>query len=106
MIPDVFQPRSHIGLCFLHIIAEQALAEAVAAVSSTHLGDNQEGRCSVFVLTSRHYIIHSLIGCIPAAILLKFTFTWNDEPADRITRVVPVDQRQIIVIDPKANFLE
>lgn len=102
---DVIEHGGDITEDFLLWMDEDPLAEAVPADALTDIADQQEDGRIVFVLHAGQNGIPLLVGRVQAAPGFQLIHVRNDETADRVGRVVPVDQRQVIIVGSESKLL-
>lgn len=57
------------------------------------------------MLNPRHNGYSLLIGRVEPAPVLKLVGVWDYDVTDRVVRVIPIDKRQIIIVDPKVKLV-
>src|SRR5262245_16993969 len=77
---------------------EESLAEAVAAVGGAHFGAQQESRVRILVLYAAHHGHPRLVRGVETPSLAKLLGVRNDETTDRVVRIAPVDQAEVVVV--------
>ena len=98
MLRDVAQPLAHVVGGFVVLVHEQALAEAVAAVRPAHLVAQQQHRVGVLVLDAAGHGDRFLVAGVELAPLGQLLLARDDQLADGVGRVVPVDQAEVVVV--------
>ena len=78
-------------------LQEQALAEAVPTVTGALVRDQHQSGVAVLVLKSIDHCVRSLVRCVRCPELEHLRGAGNDQLPDRITGVVPVDERGVVV---------
>ena len=77
---------------------EEPFAEAVAAEATANLAAEQEGRVRILVLNARSHGDRTLVAGVEATPTVQLFRLWNDEPPNRVVRIAPVDQPQVVVV--------
>ena len=57
------------------------------------------------MLDARHNGYSLLIGGVEPAPILKLVSVWDYDVTNRVVRVIPIDKRQIIIVDPKVELV-
>ena len=103
--PDVVHARRHVVVRVVVVVHEQPLAEAVAAVGAAHLVAQQQGRVDVLVLHSPLDGVGLLVARVELAVVGQLSGMRDDELADRIVGVRPVDESGVVVVEPEGVAL-
>ena len=98
MLRDVAQPLGHVVGGLVVLVHEQALAEAVAAVRPAHLVAQQQHRVDVLVLHPAGDGDRLLVAGVELAPLGQLLLARDDELADGVVRIVPVDEVEVVVV--------
>ena len=98
MVGDVAQPLRHVVGGLVVLVHEEALAEAVAAVGPAHLVAQQQHRVGVLVLHPAGHGDRLLVAGVELAPLGQLLLARDDQLPDRVVRIVPVDQAEVVVV--------
>ena len=98
VIPDVGKPPRDVTVHLARIPDEEALAETVAAEPAAEVAHEHESRLPVFMLQPRRPGVPVLRRRVETAPGLKLIQGGYDQPPDGVLRILPVDQREVVVI--------
>ena len=105
VLADVFQAVRNVFDHLVVIVHEQPLAEAKAAVGAAYVVHEEQGRIAVLVFETGNFGVEFLEGGVQAAPFIQFVFARNDQLANRIVRVIPVDEALVIVVGTENELL-
>ena len=105
VVPQISQGGGQVSQIFLLGVYEDSLAETVTAYSFTHVADQHQDGGVVLMLETGDDRIGFFVGRIkPAPFLDLLCIGYYDSPY-RVVRIVPVDEREIVVIAAKSEFV-
>ena len=102
---DVVEPPGDVQAHFFVVEHEQPLAKAEAAVRATDLADQQQHGRRVLVLGAVRHGHRLLVAGIQHTVFQQLVVVGNDDLADRVVRVVPVDQSHVIGVGSEDEAL-
>jgi len=77
---------------------EQSFPEAETAISAADIVDKQKSGVLVLVFEAGSFGIKFLVGRIETAACGKFAFVRDDDTADGVVGIVPVDEGKIVLV--------
>src|SRR5215831_1052208 len=86
---------------FVVIAGEQSLAKTKTTIGSAYVVDQEQSGIRIFMLHAPNYGIGRFFTCVPLTELFQFCHFGHYDPTDRVTRIIPVDQRLVILIGTK-----
>ena len=105
MFAEIVAGGVRIGKDFFLFVNENAFTKAITTDAAADVTDKQQCSGVIFVLEAGHYGVIFFTGRIERAPVFEFTGIRNDQFANGIVGVGPVDQREIVIICPEFKFV-
>ncbi len=102
---DILKPCRYILDGLALAIDKKPFPETEPADAAADIGQEKQAGLGIFVLEAREFCIIFLAGRVQATPAFEFAGIGNDDPAERVVPVFPVNQGQVIVIGTEGKRL-